>query len=237
MNIFDREIILLGDEKFEKLKNSHAAVFGLGGVGSFAAEALARSGIGKLTIFDCDKIDETNINRQLYAINSTIGLAKTEVAKKRILDINPECTVETNETLLTENNIADIKFDFNYAIDAIDTLTAKTMLIKILKENQITFISSMGSAGKMDISKIEIIDISKTHTCPLARKLRKNLKKHEIYKNVPVVFSSENSRNSTNNEILEKNPLTSKAPLGTISYIPPSFGLYAASYIIREIVI
>ncbi len=232
---FSRTELLIGKENIEKLRNAHAAVFGIGGVGGYAAEVLARSGVGEISLFDCDTVDVTNINRQIHALDSTVNELKTEAAKKRILDINPDCKINLHSNLLTAENIHDSFTDFKYAIDAIDTVSAKVELIFELYSEEITFISSMGSANKLDPSKVEITDISKTHNCPLARIIRKKLKEKNLFKDVPVVFSAE--LNYTSTAILhERNEITGKRPQGTISYMPPVFGLFAASYIIRKII-
>ncbi|MBN1501608.1 MAG: tRNA threonylcarbamoyladenosine dehydratase [Spirochaetes bacterium] len=232
---FSRSRLLLGSENIERLKNTHAAVFGIGGVGSYTAEALARAGIGEISLFDCDIVDITNVNRQIYALNSTVGKLKTETARTRILDINPECKINIFSDLLTDENISSFFNGFTHAVDAIDTVSAKSELIYQLSSKKITFISSMGSANKMNPEKVYITDISKTHNCPLARVMRKKLKEKNIYKNVPVVFSDEIFDNG--NIIPEiKNEITGKRPQGTISYMPAVFGLYAASFIIRKIV-
>lgn len=232
-NFFNREILLLGEKNFKKLQNSKAAVFGLGGVGSFAAEALARSGIGELHLFDCDIVDITNTNRQLYALSSTIGKKKTDVAYQRILEINPTCKIYKYDVFLTPENITNYISDFDFAVDAIDTVETKIELIKQLKDSNITFISSMGSANKTDPSEIQINFLEKTSVCPLARIVRKEMKKCNL-KKIPVVYSTEKKEPVTTDNTT--NPITGKRPLGTSSYIPPIFGMMCASFIIRSII-
>ena len=190
-NFTTRTSLIIGDEGVDKLKNCNVIVFGVGGVGSFAAEAIARAGVGNLTIVDFDDVDITNINRQLPALHSTVGRYKVEVMKERILDINPDINIksirevynkDTSESILSE--------DYDYVVDAIDMVTSKIHLIETCKNKGIEIISSMGMGNKLDPTKIEISDISKTHTCPLAKVVRKELRDRNI-EHLKVVFSTE----------------------------------------------
>lgn len=235
-DIFNREILLIGQEKFNLIKNSHAAVFGLGGVGSYAAESLVRSGIGEITIFDCDKSELSNINRQLFALHSETGKMKTETAFKRFKQINPECKINIVNEFLSPENIESHITEFQYAIDAIDTIESKIFLIKTLIKKNITFISSMGSAGKLDPEKIKISDIRKTSVCPLAKIIRKEIRNSQIKQKIPVVYSTEEKVQIEQNGNIVLNNTTRKRPLGTSSFIPPIFGFYCASHIIRKII-
>lgn len=168
-NSFSRELALIGEQGYEKLKNSSVIVFGVGGVGSYAVEALARAGIGAITIFDNDVIDITNINRQLYALNSTIGKDKVLIAKNRILDINPECKVTAIKEFFNENSTINLN-EFDYIIDAIDSVKSKLFLAETAVKNNIKIISSMGTGNKLEPEKLTVCDISKTSYCPLAKK-------------------------------------------------------------------
>lgn len=238
---FSRNELVIGLEGLDILKNSRVAILGVGGVGSFAAEALARSGVGSIVLMDKDNVDITNVNRQLHATTKTVGLSKVEEMKKRIHDINPDCEViaiqnfYTNETfeMFYEN-----KLDF--VIDACDTVTYKIHLIKHCLKNGIKFISVMGSANKMDPTKFQISDISKTSVCPLAKVIRLKLKKEKIKGRVPVVFSTESPlvpRKEYTEKIGNANSEIRKAqtPPSSNSFCPSTAGLIAASYVYKEL--
>ena len=191
LNEFTRMEMLVGDEGIRKLSSAKIAVFGLGGVGSYVAEALARCGVGCLTLVDHDTVSVTNINRQLYALHSTVGRAKVQVAKERIRDINEDILVHIYETFYNEDT-ADM-FDFrmfNYVVDAIDTVSSKLLLIENAKKFQVPIISCMGTGNKLDPFRFEITDISKTSVCPLAKAVRTELRKRGI-KKVKVLYSKE----------------------------------------------
>ena len=191
MSQFTRTEMLLGSDNVKKLSASSVAVFGIGGVGSYVCEALARSGIGKLTLIDNDTVSESNINRQLIALHSTVGQYKTEVMKKRIEDINPCAEVEALNMFYTPENGEEIDFSrFDYIVDAIDTVTSKLYIIEKAHNMGIPLISSMGTGNKLDASQFKISDISKTEICPLARVIRRELKKRNIDK-LKVLWSSE----------------------------------------------
>ena len=228
-----RTELLVKEEGIERLQSANILIVGLGGVGSFAAEFLVRSGIGNLTIADGDTVDITNINRQLPALNSTIGKNKTDVVAERILDINPEINLkkineflepERMEVLLTQEK-------FDYVLDCIDSLSPKLALIITCKRKKIKLVSAMGAGGKTDPSKVMVRDISKTNNCFLAKQIRKKLKKEQIHKGFRCVFSTEiqdeNSLKMTDGSNYKK------SFYGTISYMPAIFGLYAAAEVIR----
>ncbi len=191
LNQFSRTQLLIGSEGLEKLANSRVAVFGIGGVGGYTVEALVRSGVGTIDIIDDDKVCLTNLNRQIYATRKTVGKYKVDVAKERILDINPDAIVNTYQTFYTPET-AD-KFDFSnydYVVDAIDTVVGKLSLIEKAKEHNVPIICAMGAGNKMDPTKFEVADISKTSVCPLARVIRVELRKRKIT-DVKVVYSKE----------------------------------------------
>lgn len=227
--------LLLGHEKLEKLKCSHVVVIGLGGVGGYAAEQLCRAGIGKMTIVDADVVVESNLNRQIIALHSTIGKPKTEVMKQRLLDINPELQIiekqmfitgETAELLLRSERI-------DYLVDAVDTLAPKVNLIKTCLNLNIPFVSSMGAGGRFDPQKISISDIADTYNCNLARMVRKRLHKSGIRSGFKAVYSSEKIDDEL---VIEEKSRNKNSNVGTISYMPGLFGLYCASVVIRDII-
>ncbi len=229
----ERTELLLGKEKLETLKSKHVLIVGLGGVGSAAAEMIVRAGVGKVTIVDGDVVDVTNRNRQLIALSSNQGKSKAIEMKKRLLDINPElkitAIVEFMRDAALENLLAK---GYDYVVDAIDTLTPKIYLIKHALENKLPIVSSMGAGGRLDPSQIKIADISKSYNDNLARMLRKRLHKMGIYKGVKVVFSSEMVDKS---KIILQESENKKSNVGTISYMPPTFGMFIASVVIRDL--
>lgn len=231
-NWLSRTELLIKEEGVEILKSSNVLIVGLGGVGSFAAEFIVRSGVGKLTIVDGDDVDNTNINRQLPAMKSTVGKQKVDVMAERLLDINPnlELTV-LDEFLNPERMIEVVSDEYDYVMDCIDSLTPKVNLIMAAKRKRIKVVSAMGAGGKTDPSKIVITDISKTYHDPLSRKVRKMLRSKGINKGIRVVFSTE----SPNKESVELTDGTNfkKSFYGTISYMPALFGLNAAAEVIR----
>lgn len=228
---FERMERILDKDKLSALKSKHVAVFGIGGVGSFAAEAIARSSISNITLIDNDSVTISNINRQLIALHSTIGKPKVEIMKNRILDINPSCQVEIFNIFYNKDTESLIDFSkFDAVIDAVDTVTAKLLIIENAKKAGIKLISCMGTGNKFDPSRFEIADISKTSVCPLARVMRTELKKRHITK-VPVVYSKEEPAKILENQLYE----TKKIPPGSISFVPPVAGMMAAGYIIRQL--
>ena len=228
-----RTELLVKEEGIEKLQSANILIVGLGGVGSFAAEFLVRSGIGNLTIVDGDTVDITNINRQLPALNSTIGKNKTDVVAERILDINPEINLKKINEFLEPERMEEIltQEKFDYVLDCIDSLSPKLALIITCKRKKIKLVSAMGAGGKTDPSKVMVKDISKTNNCFLAKQIRKKLKKEQIHKGFRCVFSTEiqdeNSLKMTDSSNYKK------SFYGTISYMPAIFGLYAAAEVIR----
>ena len=232
----ERTELLIKEKGLEKLQNANILVIGLGGVGSFAAEFLARAGVGKMTIVDGDTVDITNINRQLPALHSTIGKHKVEVVSERLMDINPELKLISINAFLNPENMSEIldgeKFD--YVLDCIDSVTPKITLIKEARKRKIKLVSSMGAGGKTDPSKVMVRDISKTHNCFLARQIRKRLKKEKINKGFRCVFSNEIQNEESLKMTDGKN--FKRSFYGTISYIPAIFGLYAAAEVINYLV-
>ena len=228
-----RTELLVKKEGIERLQSSNILIVGLGGVGSFAAEFLVRSGIGNLTIVDGDTVDITNINRQLPALSSTIGKNKTDVVAERILDINPEINLKKINEFLEPERMEEIltQEKFDYVLDCIDSLSPKLALIITCKGKKIKLVSAMGAGGKTDPSKVMVRDISKTNNCFLAKQIRKKLKKEQIHKGFRCVFSTEiqdeNSLKMTDGSNYKK------SFYGTISYMPAIFGLYAAAEVIR----
>ena len=228
-----RTELLVKEEGIERLQSANILIVGLGGVGSFAAEFLVRSGIGNLTIVDGDTVDITNINRQLPALNSTIGKNKTDVVAERILDINPKLNLKKINEFLEPERMEKIltQEKFDYVLDCIDSLSPKLALIITCKRKKIKLVSAMGAGGKTDPSKVMVRDISKTNNCFLAKQIRKKLKKEQIHKGFRCVFSTEiqdeNSLKMTDGSNYKK------SFYGTISYMPAIFGLYAAAEVIR----
>lgn len=224
-----RTELLIGEQSLEKLQNSTVAVFGCGGVGSYAIEALARVGIGHLVIIDNDMIDVTNINRQLIADTTTIGKFKVEVAKERILKINPSSQVTAFQEFYTEENASLlIHTNYDYIIDAIDSVTSKLSLIEHAYTQNIPIISSMGTGNKLDPTMFEITDISKTSVCPLAKVMRKELKRRGI-SHLKVVYSKEIPSRENADETLKRTP-------SSISFVPSVAGLILASEVVKDLI-
>ncbi|MBQ2835936.1 MAG: tRNA threonylcarbamoyladenosine dehydratase [Clostridia bacterium] len=226
-NQFSRTELLIGKEGVEKLQKAKVAVFGIGGVGSYAVEALARAGIGHLIIVDYDSYDVTNINRQLGAMHSTIGRYKVDVMKERILDINTNAIVEAYRTDEIEGGETSIiTSDITYVVDAIDTMTNKLKLIEKCKEKDVKIITATGAGNKLDPTKFEVADIYKTSVCPVCKILRKELKNRNI-KELKVVYSKELSiKPETNGE----------RTLGSISFVPSVAGLIVAGEVVKDII-
>ncbi|GGC92599.1 tRNA threonylcarbamoyladenosine dehydratase [Thalassobacillus devorans] len=238
---FSRNELAVGKEGLELLKGSTVAVLGIGGVGSFSVEALARTGIGKLILIDKDVVDITNINRQLPALLSTIGQPKAELMKERIRDINPECEVITLNMFYTEETYETL-FDYqtDFILDASDTIIYKVHLIKECISRDIPIISSMGAANKTDPTKFQIADIFKTSYDPIAKVIRKKLREAGIKKGVPVVYSQEKPikiKEDVRKEIAPENAETRKAemPPSSNAFVPSVAGLIMASYVVNEI--
>ncbi len=231
-NWLHRTELLIKKEGVEKLKNTNILIVGLGGVGSFAAEFITRSGVGKLTIVDGDDVDNTNINRQLPALKSTVGKQKVDVVAERLLDINPELDLTVlNEFLSPERAMEVISDEYDYVMDCIDSVTPKLNLLLAAKRKKVKVISAMGAGGKTDPSKIIVTDISKTYHDMLSKQIRKRLRKHKVDKGIRVVFSTESpDRDSV--EFTDGSNFK-KSFYGTISYMPALFGLHAAAEVIR----
>lgn len=230
----ERAELLFEKEGLEKLQKAHVLVVGLGGVGSFAAEFLARAGVGNMTIVDGDVVDITNINRQLPALHSTVGQPKIDIVGDRLMDINPELNlIRIKEFLSPERAYELVSKDYDYVLDCIDSVTPKLNLIIAARRKKVRVISSMGAGGKMDASKVKVTDISKTENCFLAKTIRKRLKKEKINK-VKVVFSTEIQKESSLKMTDGSN--FKKSFYGTNSYMPGLFGLHAAETVIRYII-
>ena len=241
---FARFSMMIGEDGIEKLRNSRVIVFGVGGVGSYTVEALARSGVGQITMVDFDEISESNINRQLHSLRSTIGKSKIDVMKDRILDINPDCKVELVKRLVyddVDEVLGNNKYDF--VVDAIDVIGSKINLIEYCVKNNISIISSMGFGNKMHPEMVEIAKIKNTSVCPMARTIRSILKKKGIT-NVPVAFSkeipvqpnkSELFKEELPTEFRENNKIPRKTTPGSNSFVPGTAGLVLASYVVRKL--
>ena len=231
MEIFSRTETLIGVENLETLKKAKVIVFGIGGVGGYVCEALARGGVGKIDLVDNDVVSPSNINRQIIALHSTVGKRKTEVMAERLKDINPKiCVVEHNLFILPET-IDSIDFSaYDYVVDAIDTVSGKIAIIEKAKEKNIPVISSMGTGNKLCGEKFKIADISKTNVCPLARTMRRELKKRGI-EQVKVLYSEEEPKISG-----KVDESTGKAIPSSISFVPPMAGLRIAEEVIKDLI-
>lgn len=231
-NWLQRTDMLIGEEGIKRLKESHVLVVGLGGVGGYAAEQICRAGVGTMTLVDGDVVEETNRNRQLVALKSSEGRPKAEIFAERFRDINPEINLHVFNHYLENEEITKLleASKYDYVVDAIDTLSPKTFLIEKTLKAGFPLVSSLGAGGKFDPSLVAITDISKTYNCKLARKLRKRLNKIGINKGFDVVFSSELVDNEKVVAVRGKNKAST---VGTISYMPPVFGCFCASAVIR----
>lgn len=232
MDFLIRQELLLGKEQNEKLKNAKIIVFGIGGVGGFSVEALARAGVCNIALVDSDRVEISNINRQIVADHSTIGKLKTEVMKERILKINPNACVKTFNTFYLKETADEINLeDYDYIIDAIDTVSAKLELISRAKEKNIKIISCMGTGGKLDITALKVVDVYQTKNCPLSRVMRRELKKRNI-SSLKVVYSSQNSAKASGEENI-KNSTRPSVP--SMIFVPATAGLLLASEVVKEI--
>lgn len=221
---FIRTKLLIGSEKLDILRTKHVAVFGVGGVGGYVCEALARCGIGRFTIVDRDTVNESNINRQIIALTSTVGRSKVDVMKERMCDINPDVYIEACEVFYLPQNASEFDFTkYDYVVDAVDTVTAKLQIITAAKEANVPVISSMGAGNKLDPSLFRIADISKTSVCPLAKVMRRELKNRGL-KDVKCVYSTEEAIKPEGNEI------------GSIAFVPSVAGLLIASEVIKDLI-
>lgn len=230
LNEFSRTELLLGQDGMKKLSSASIAIFGIGGVGSYIAEALARCGVGNLTLIDNDEVAVTNLNRQIIALHSTIGKKKVDIAKNRILDINPNANVVALNCFYTGNEIDLSKFD--YIADAIDTVSSKLNLIENAYKQNVPVISSMGTGNKLDPTKLTVTDIYKTEMCPLAKVMRYELKKRNV-KKLKVVYSTEKpcKHKSESKEITQK-----RKTIGSVSFVPSVAGLIIAGEIVKDII-
>lgn len=233
LNQFSRTELLIGKEGLKKLSESRVAVFGVGGVGGHVVEALIRSGIGAIDLIDNDKFTITNLNRQIYATLSSVGKYKVDVAEERILDINPNCKVTKYKTFFTPETSSEFKFnEYNYIVDAIDTVVGKIELVVKANEYKVPIISSMGAGNKMHPEKFEIADIYKTSVCPLAKVMRQELKKRRI-KKLKVVYSKENPLKP--NESPEQSESKRRIP-GSNAFVPAVAGLIIAGEVINDLI-
>lgn len=230
-----RTQLLLGEDKMNRLRNAHVLVVGLGGVGAYAAEMICRAGVGQMTIVDADVIQPSNINRQLPALNSTIGKLKADVMAARLKDINPDLKLTVYPIYLKDENIPELldsaKFDF--VVDAIDTISPKCFLIFNSMKRGLKIVSSMGAGAKSDITKVCFADLWDTYHCGLSKAVRKQLQKMGMKRKLPVVFSTEQA--DSNAILLTDTEQNKKSTTGTVSYMPAVFGCYLAEYVIKRI--
>lgn len=226
---FSRTELLIGDDGLNRLKNSHVAVFGIGGVGGYAAEALVRCGLGKIDIIDNDTVSESNINRQIIATHKTVGKPKVDIMEERLLEINPNVLIQKHKLFFTPDTSEKFDFEkYDYVIDAIDTVVGKLELIKKSKLNNIPIICAMGAGNKLDPTKFEVADISKTSVCPLAKVIRQELRKQRI-KDVKVVYSKELPIKHDTKE-------NGKSIPGSVSFVPPVVGLIISGEVIKDLI-
>ena len=236
---FARTVQLVGEEKMERLRGARVAVCGLGAVGSYAVEALARAGVGYLRLVDFDTVSTVNINRQLFALDSTVGALKVEVAGDRVRDINPACEIDLRPTFIDGASLPEIlSEDIDVVVDAIDSVSSKVSLLEGAFRRGLHTVSSMGAAARLDVSAIHVTDISKSYNCPLARTIRRRLHRKGISKGIRCVFSPEQAYNKLPPVMEEEVNFErgrERAPLGSISFVTGIFGLKAASEAIHHI--
>jgi len=231
-NRFQRLELLIGVAALERLQNSSVVVFGVGGVGGYAVESLVRGGVGKLTLIDPDQVCVTNINRQIHALEKTVGQVKVEVMAQRCREINPQAEIMTHHCAYRQENSEQLLSpQYDYVLDCIDNITDKLHLLKNCYQRGLSVISSMGAANKLDPTKIEIADISATKKCRLARTIRKELRKQGINQGIKVVYSTEEFRTLSGIDAGERKPV-----LGSSSYLPPLFGLTMAGVVISALI-
>lgn len=230
MNPFARTERLLGEDAMKKLRAARVAVFGVGGVGGYVVEALARSGVGAIDLIDHDTVSITNLNRQIIALQSTLGKYKVDVMKDRILDINPECKVDIHRCFFLPETEGEFDFrEYSYVVDAVDTVTAKIQLVMQAKECGVPVISSMGAGNKLDPTRFEVADIYETSVCPLAKVMRRELKKRGV-KELKVVYSKEQSVRQKMQE-----PTAERVVPGSTAFVPSVAGLVLASEVVRDL--
>lgn len=237
MDAFSRTALLLGKDAMEKLNKATVAVFGLGGVGGYVVEALARSGVGGLVLVDHDTVSLTNINRQIFATHSSVGMGKAETAKARVLDINPQIRVESKQVFYSPDSQGEFDFSqYDYVVDAIDTVTGKLALVQAAQAAGTPIISSMGTGNKLDPTKFQVTDITKTSVCPLARIMRKECAKRGI-KHLKVLFSTEDPIPSDPSALeLEEMPEGRRALPGSVAFVPSVAGLIIAGEVIKDLI-
>lgn len=230
-----RTELLLGEEKMQRLKNAHVLIVGVGGVGAYAAEMICRAGVGNITIVDADTVQPSNINRQLPATHSAIGRPKAEVLAERFKDINPELNLTVLPVYLKDEAIPQLldSNDFDFIIDAIDTISPKCYLIYNALQRGIKIVSSMGAGAKKDITQVKFADLWETYHCGLSKAVRKRLQKMGMKRKLPVVFSTEQA--DTNAVLLVDDEKNKKSTTGTVSYMPAVFGCYLAEYVLRKL--
>ena len=232
-----RTALLLGEDRMNYLSGCHVLVVGLGGVGAYAAEQLCRAGIGKMTIVDADTVNESNLNRQLPALRSTIGRPKAEVVAQRLLDINPELELTVHNEFIrderTEAILDEAKANYQFVVDAIDSLSPKVFLLYHALRRQIPVVSSMGAGAKTDPSQVRIADISKTQNCALAKAVRKRLRTLGVNKGIAAVFSTEMANPDAVIEVDDEQ--CKRTTTGTISYMPALFGCFLSAHVLRNI--
>lgn len=236
MSIHERTELLVGEDSLYFLKHKHVLIAGVGGVGSFVAEAIIRAGIGRVTLVDHDTVNASNINRQLIALHSTIGESKVDVMKQRALDINPEIQITTIDGFVDQDNIGQILSDgcYDYVIDCIDSVSSKVALVVACQKQLIPVISSMGAGGRIDPCKVKIVHLEQTVICPLARVMRQGMRKVGGSLKYPVAFSDEVPAKGTEHRPIEDNSDAHPRSInGTISYLPSLFGLQMAGYVIK----
>jgi tRNA threonylcarbamoyladenosine dehydratase len=235
----DRTEIIIGQEGIAKLSNKHVIVVGLGGVGGYAAEAIARAGVGRMTIVDHEPVAPSNCNRQLLALQSTIGLAKTEVMAQRLLDINPDLQLEVANHFITPDNTSELLAgkQIDYLLDCIDSIACKAPLVAACQTEGISVASALGAGGRMDVTRAKISTLKKTQVCPLARKMRVQMRKLGACMDYPVVYSDEIPVKGLPHQPIDGNTTDSpRAVNGTISYMPGLFGLMLAGFVVKELV-
>lgn len=235
INWKQRTELLLGEDKMARLQSAHVLVVGLGGVGAYAAEMICRAGVGRMTIVDADTVQITNLNRQLPAMYSTLGMFKADVLEARFKDINPDLELKVLPVFLKDENIPDLldADEYDFIVDAIDTLSPKCYLIYHALQRRIKIVSSMGAGAKSDITQVRFADLWDTYHCGLSKAVRKRLQKMGIKRKVPVVFSTEQADPKA--VLLTDDEMNKKSTCGTVSYMPAVFGCYLAEYVIKRL--
>ena len=235
INWKQRTELLLGEDKMARLQSAHVLVVGLGGVGAYAAEMICRAGVGRMTIVDADTVQITNLNRQLPAMHSTLGMFKADVLEARFKDINPALELKVLPVFLKDENIPDLldADEYDFIVDAIDTLSPKCYLIYHALQRRIKIVSSMGAGAKSDITQVRFADLWDTYHCGLSKAVRKRLQKMGVKRKVPVVFSTEQADPKA--VLLTDDEMNKKSTCGTVSYMPAVFGCYLAEYVIQRL--